>query len=413
MQIPTIATDITPADRRALGRAVTQLEKGGARATALRLEAAARVGKAHVIGITGPPGAGKSTLISHLLEELSRRGQKVAVIAVDPSSPFTGGAVLGDRFRMVKSQDDERIFIRSLASRGHLGGLSIATGDVIDLFDAAGFDSIIVETVGSGQSEVEITQYADTRLVICPPGLGDGIQAIKAGQMEIADIFVVTKGDLDGAKKTAAELRAMLALRQTESALPPVTVVSAISDQGIPGLVNLLEARTERNSRNPRTADSAVDALLRKYLAGDSYAASLGMELISASEAAVELRMPVQSRHMNFNGKCHGGAIFSLGDMALGLACNAHGSLSVLIDSQMSILRAVAAGDTLHARAIEVSRTKRIGNYQVTITRESDAEHIAMVNGTVYRLERPPLLDTVAPPESAASDGTPTTEASD
>lgn len=390
---PETTNRLTLAERRSLGRAVSVLERGGSAAAQVRRELAAKTGKAHVIGITGPPGAGKSTLISAILEEFAAKDHKVAVIAIDPSSPFTGGAVLGDRFRMVKPQSDERIFIRSLASRGHLGGLSPATGDVIDLFDAAGFDTILVETVGSGQSEVEISHYADTRLVICPPGLGDGLQAIKAGQMEIADIFVVTKGDLDGARKTASELRSMLSLRPNRQDLPPVKVVCAATGQGIAGLVDLLEARPQRNLRKRRAAGSSVAVLLARYLAADKHAASLGIEFVSGSDRAVELRMPIRSRHINFNGKCHGGAIFSLGDMALGLACNAHGNLAALINSQMSILRAVEEGDVLHATAVEISRTKRIGNYQVQITRENDQLHIAMVTGTVYRLAHPPLLD--------------------
>lgn len=176
----------------------------------IRASVGAHVGRAHVIGITGPPGGGKSTLVSALIKQLRARGHTVAVVAVDPSSPFTGGAVLGDRIRMGEHQADEGMFIRSLASRGHLGGLARAAGDVVDVFDAAGFDTIIVETVGAGQSEVEVTRIADTRLVVCPPGLGDDIQAIKAGVLEIADAFVVSKSDLPDAQRTENELRSML-----------------------------------------------------------------------------------------------------------------------------------------------------------------------------------------------------------
>ena len=146
---------------------------GASHAPALRAALAEEAGRAHVVGVTGPPGCGKSTLVSALIKALRARGQTVAVVAVDPSSPFSGGAVLGDRVRMGEHQDDEGVFIRSLASRGHLGGLSVAARDVVDVFDVAGYHTVILETVGAGQSEVEITQVADTRLVVCPPGLGD------------------------------------------------------------------------------------------------------------------------------------------------------------------------------------------------------------------------------------------------
>ena len=165
----SLADGITRADRRAIARAITSLENNDENAHDVRKAVAVHVGRAHVIGVTGPPGAGKSTLVSALISGLRRRGCTVAVAAVDPSSPFSGGAVLGDRVRMGDRQTDEGVFIRSLASRGHLGGLTAAVGDVIDVFDAAGFDVVIVETVGAGQSEVEITRYADTRVVACPP----------------------------------------------------------------------------------------------------------------------------------------------------------------------------------------------------------------------------------------------------
>ncbi|PZP93609.1 MAG: methylmalonyl Co-A mutase-associated GTPase MeaB [Variovorax paradoxus] len=197
-------------DRRAVAHAITALENDSPAAMGIRASVGAHVGRAHVIGITGPPGGGKSTLVSALIKQLRARGHTVAVVAVDPSSPFTGGAVLGDRIRMGEHQADEGMFIRSLASRGHLGGLARAAGDVVDVFDAAGFDTIIVETVGAGQSEVEVTRIADTRLVVCPPGLGDDIQAIKAGVLEIADAFVVSKSDLPDAQRTENELRSML-----------------------------------------------------------------------------------------------------------------------------------------------------------------------------------------------------------
>ena len=167
-----LLTGVLAGDRASLARAISAVENGAPYAEALVAAARAQAGRAHVVGITGPPGAGKSTLINALLGELLARGARVAIVAVDPSSPRTGGAVLGDRIRMGEFGGDERVFIRSLASRGHLGGLSRTTAAVVDLLDAAGFDTVIVETVGAGQSEVEVAALADTSVVVCPPGLG-------------------------------------------------------------------------------------------------------------------------------------------------------------------------------------------------------------------------------------------------
>jgi len=168
------------------------------------------IGKAHVIGVTGPPGAGKSTLTDKIVLELRALDKKVAVLAVDPSSPFSGGAILGDRIRMQRHATDENVFIRSLATRGHLGGLSQAVSESVRVLDAAGFDTIVIETVGVGQSEVDIVRCADTVVLVSVPGLGDDIQTIKAGIMEIGDIFAVNKADRDGAERVVREIRAML-----------------------------------------------------------------------------------------------------------------------------------------------------------------------------------------------------------
>lgn len=378
-------------DRRAIGRAISALEDGGASAYAIRQATAARQGRAHVIGVTGPPGGGKSTLVSAMIRGLRERGMTVAVVAVDPSSPFTGGAVLGDRIRMGERQSDDGVFIRSLASRGHLGGLATAAADVIDLFDAAGFDVVIVETVGAGQSEVEITRFADTRIVVCPPGLGDDVQAIKAGILEIADIFVVTKADLPDSRKTASDLRAMLALRKDQCNLPPVLQVVATSGDGVDKLVEVLLQRPERGKRH--AVDGAQEAYrqLSGFIAQDNVANLLGFELVAAAKGTATLRMRVQRKHINFNGKCHGGILFSFGDMALGLACNSRGKLATLVDGQMSISTAVDEGDWLIAHASEVSRSRKIGSYQVRIFRASDNAHIALIHGTVYVLDRPPV----------------------
>lgn len=200
-------------DRRTIARTISAIENDPARSTALREALTPHIGGAHVVGITGSAGAGKSTLVNALIGEFLKRGNRIAVVAVDPTSPFTGGAVLGDRIRMSEHQAHERVFIRSLASRGHAGGLSQPTEHVVDILDAAGFDLILVETVGAGQSDVAIAKLAHTKVVVYPPGLGDEVQALKAGVLEIADILVVNKADLPGADRTAKDLLALPARR--------------------------------------------------------------------------------------------------------------------------------------------------------------------------------------------------------
>ncbi|HNP73092.1 MAG TPA: methylmalonyl Co-A mutase-associated GTPase MeaB, partial [Kouleothrix sp.] len=194
-----------------------------------------RTGRAHIVGVTGSPGAGKSTLVNALALHWRRAGKTVGIIAVDPTSPFTGGAILGDRIRMQPLGGDPGIFIRSMASRGRLGGIAHATSDAIDLLDAAGFDMVLVETVGAGQSEVEIASAAHTTMVIEVPGMGDDVQAIKAGILEIADIFVVNKADREGADATVHQLRAMLRLGgpPRDGWEPPIVPAVAMREEGI------------------------------------------------------------------------------------------------------------------------------------------------------------------------------------
>jgi len=237
----TLALGIAARERRAIARAISVIENETAEAPALSAALAGRRGHARILGVTGPPGAGKSTLVNALIGALLARGRSVAVAAVDPSSPVSGGALLGDRIRMIEHQDDERVFIRSLAARGHLGGLTRTTRAVVDVFDAARFDEVILETVGTGQSEVEIAGVAETRLVVCPPDLGDAVQTIKAGVYEIADIFAVNKSDLPLAARAAEQLRAMLAMRRPADWTPPVLRTVATTGEGVAELLADIE----------------------------------------------------------------------------------------------------------------------------------------------------------------------------
>lgn len=231
-------------DRRALARMVTLIENEVPQAQHYLAELHQHAGKAHIVGVTGSPGAGKSTLVTQLVRELRRREYKVGIIAVDPTSPFTGGAILGDRIRMMELAGDPNVFIRSMASRGSLGGLSSSTRDVVRAMDAAGYDPIIIETVGTGQAEVEVMRAAQTVLVVSAPGMGDEIQAIKAGILEIADIFVVSKMDKPGADQTVAELAMLLSLdthRRKITWRIPIVKTSALKGQGLDQLADAMQ----------------------------------------------------------------------------------------------------------------------------------------------------------------------------
>jgi len=268
--------------RRDLARAISEVENATATGQALLRAIRPHVGRAHVVGITGPGGAGKSTLISALIGELDARGQRVGVVAVDPSSPKSGGALLGDRIRMGEHHAAETVFIRSLAARGHAGGLSQTAGGVVDLLDAAGSDVVIVETVGAGQAEVAICDLADTKVGVCPPGLGDDVQAMKAGMLEMADVLVVSKSDLPGAKGTARVLTTMLALRAESAWTVPVIGTVADDAEGIAALADALAAHARHAGRGTRHLNTA--ATVRRHLA-DIVAAELRLRLLSADSA--------------------------------------------------------------------------------------------------------------------------------
>jgi LAO/AO transport system kinase len=235
-------------DPRSVGRLITLVEDGAAQLRALMAALASDTGRAHVVGLTGSPGVGKSTMTSALVSRLREADRRVGVLAVDPSSPFSGGALLGDRIRMQDHATDPEVFIRSMASRGHLGGLASAAPQAVRVLEAAGCDPVLVETVGVGQSEVEVAGEADTTIVLLAPGMGDGIQAAKAGILEIGDIFVVNKADRDGAHATARELRHMISLGASAAEgawRPPVLQVVATKGTGLPELVEAVEAHHE------------------------------------------------------------------------------------------------------------------------------------------------------------------------
>jgi LAO/AO transport system kinase len=259
---------ILAGDARALSRAVTLIENRGSGAEELMKALFPRTGRAFRIGITGSPGTGKSTLVDRLAAHYRADGKTVGIIAVDPSSPFTGGAILGDRIRMLRHAQDEGTFIRSMATRGYLGGLAQATGDVALLLDAAGKDVILIETVGVGQGEIEVVRLADCTLVVLTPGMGDDVQNLKAGLMEIGDIFVINKSDRDGAGQFEQQLLAVLSLVVDRTSWkPPVVRTVATQDQGTSDLIrqiaNFRACIEDDPARGPRRQNYWREWLLR------------------------------------------------------------------------------------------------------------------------------------------------------
>lgn len=294
---------VSSGEAAAVARAISKIEDGSTGAAALMKDIYQRSRGALVIGITGSPGAGKSSLVDKLAMLYRQREERVGIVAVDPSSPFSGGAILGDRIRMQTLGLDEGVFIRSMATRGNLGGLARATVDAVAILDAAGYSKIIVETVGVGQDEVEIVKAADVSVVVLVPGMGDDIQAIKAGIMEIGDIFVINKADRDGVYSTEKELEALLSLAARDDGWdPPIVKTVATENKGVDDLATAIDRfRQEQRSEAALTSDRRraiarwriIELLREKLLAGVLESdASVAMLNRLADEVATRRRDP-------------------------------------------------------------------------------------------------------------------------
>jgi GTPase len=266
--LPGLLRGTAAGERLPLARLLTAIENDapGMRELLPALFAAGRGG--HLVGITGPPGSGKSTLVNALTDEWRRRGKRVGIVAVDPSSPYTGGAIMGDRIRMMDHAADRDVFMRSMASRGELGGIAASTWIAAAALDAAGYDPILVETVGAGQSEVEIARLAETTVVVEVPEMGDEVQAIKAGLLEVADLLVVNKGDRPGADRAARHLRAMLSTAggRVSRKPPPIMLTTATTGEGVAALVDAIEAHRS-TARTPEEARRRAGDQVRRALA--------------------------------------------------------------------------------------------------------------------------------------------------
>jgi phenylacetic acid degradation protein PaaD len=363
-------------DRGAVARAISQVERGDRQPAAVAAALAPHLGRAHVLGVTGSPGAGKSTLVHALLGELLARRQRIAVVAVDPSSPITGGAVLGDRVRMGEHGAHASVFIRSVASRGHLGGLAPTTEAMVDILDAAGFDTVIVETVGAGQSEVEIMRVADTRLVAC------------------------TLSPRPGAEITARDLKDMLHLRAAGAAggwKVPVIGSSAATGSGIAELADAIAAHAAVTGRGRRlhgrqavaaAGNSAAGERVKQLAAADPFLRWAGIVCTHADKGTATVEVTLQPHHINFNGTCHGGIVFALADTAFGLAANSYGVIAAGIDTHLTFQQASHVGDHLVAKSVEVSRSRKIAVYRVDVCKNGGVP-ISSFTGTVYLTTKP------------------------
>jgi LAO/AO transport system kinase len=287
-------------DRRAIARLMTVAENDPYARVEILSKLYRRTGRAFIIGITGPPGAGKSTLITKLVKQYRQKGYSVGVVAVDPSSEITGGALLGDRIRMTELASDPRVFIRSMATRGQVGGIARATEDVVRILDASGMDYIIVETVGAGQSDVDVKGLDHTTVVVTAPGLGDEIQALKAGIMEIGDIFVVNKADREGADQSAQEISSMITTSRTTTGWRPrVLKTTALSGQGISTLLETIDqhAGHVRGSAEPKINNLRI----RREIIGaiKRYFEDITLQELSGTKEFTRLASQVEKRSLD------------------------------------------------------------------------------------------------------------------
>ena len=286
MSAAALADRVLAGEPRAIARAISLVEDEGAAGVELMRALFSHTGRAYLVGVTGPPGAGKSTLVDRLTATLRAGGQTVGIIAVDPTSPFTGGAVLGDRLRMQAHAADEGVFIRSMATRGHLGGLARATSDVALLLDAAGYSVVLIETVGVGQDEVDIIRMADVSIVTLVPGTGDDVQALKAGIMEIADVFVVNKSDREGADRLVSAVEGNLALHAYASSewRPPIVKTVATTGAGVPDVVVAVTKFREHGASQQAARRRARSEYRLRELVTDRFMKHLEDEVLAEGE---------------------------------------------------------------------------------------------------------------------------------